>query len=173
MFLSLILAFVTAQPLSAPALESLVRAQEKQLKYPNRPEETFCASVWRSIRVAIVSIVISICIFLVLTSTEVFFPPAVIITTPLKILATALILAYDIIDYPLSLHLFGIRERTPWFKHYIWAAIGFGLAMEVIFLIPGAFLLLLPAGVCGATILVVAAERAQIDQPLLLIEDSI
>jgi CysZ protein len=173
MFLSLILAFVTAQPLSAPALESLVRAQEKQLKYPNRPEEAFCASVWRSIRVAIVSIVISICIFVVLTSTEVFFPPAVIITTPLKILATALILAYDIIDYPLSLHLFGIRERTPWFKHYIWAAIGFGLAMEVIFLIPGAFLLLLPAGVCGATILVVAAERAQIDQPLLLIEDSI
>jgi hypothetical protein len=43
--------------------------------------------------------------------------------------------------------------------------------MEVIFLIPGAFFLLLPAGVCGATILVIAAERAQIDQPLLLIED--
>jgi uncharacterized protein involved in cysteine biosynthesis len=42
--------------------------------------------------------------------------------------------------------------------------------LEVIFLIPGAFLLLLPAAVCGATILVVAAERAQIDQPLLLIE---
>jgi CysZ protein len=172
-FLSLILAFITAQPLSAPALESLVRAQERQLKYPNRPEEGFCASVWRSVRVAIVSICVALCIFIVLTLTEFFSPPAVIITTPLKFIATGFILAYDIIDYPLSLHLFGVRERTPWFKHYIWATLGFGLAMEVIFLIPGAFLLLLPAGVCGATILVVAAERAQIDQPLLLIEDSL
>jgi len=170
-FLSLILAFVTAQPLSAPALESLVRAQERQLKYPNRPEESLCASIWRSIRVAIISIITTLCIFIVLTLTEFFFPPAVIITTPLKFIATAFILAYDIIDYPLSLHLFGIRERTPWFKHYIWSTLGFGLAMEVIFLIPGAFLLLLPSCVCGATILVVAAERAQIDQPLLLIED--
>jgi CysZ protein len=169
-FFSLILAFITAQPLSAPALESLVRAQERQLKYPNRPEEAFCASVWRSIRVAILSILTSLCIFIVLTVTEFFFPPAVIVTTPLKFIVTGFILAYDIIDYPLSLHLFGIRERTPWFRHYIWSTLGFGLALEVIFLIPGAFLLLLPAAVCGATILVVAAERAQIDQPLLLIE---
>ncbi|CAF2782134.1 unnamed protein product [Rotaria sp. Silwood2] len=170
-FLSLILAFITAQPLSAPALESLVRAQEHHLKYPNRPEEGFCSSVWRSIRVAIVSILISLCTFTLLTLTEFFFPPFVIITTPLKFLATGFILAYDIIDYPLSLHLFGVRERTPWFRHYMWATLGFGLAMEIIFLIPGAFLLLLPAGVCGATILVVAAERAQIDRPLLLIND--
>ena len=171
-FFSLILAFITAQPLSAPALESLVRAQEQQLKYPNRPEEGFCPSVWRSIRVAIVSLVVSLCIFIGLTLTELFFPPAVIITTPLKFFVTGLILAYDVIDYPLSLHLFGVRERTPWFKQYLRATLGFGLALEVIFLIPGAFLLLLPAGVCGATILVVAAERSQIDQPLLLVEVS-
>ncbi|UJR13624.1 hypothetical protein I4U23_000637 [Adineta vaga] len=169
-FLSFLLAFLTAQPLSAPALESLVRAQERELKYPNRPEESFCASIWRSIRVALVSIFASLAIFLVLTLTEFFFPPAVIVTMPLKFLITGIIIAYDIIDYPLSLHLFGVRERTPWFKRYRWATIGFGLAMELIFLIPGAFLLLLPAGVCGATILVIAAERAQIEQPLLLIE---
>ncbi|CAF3965289.1 unnamed protein product [Adineta steineri] len=169
-FLSLILALLTAQPLSAPALESLVRAQERELKYPNRPEEGFCSSVWRSIRVAVISILFSICIFIVLTLAEFFFPPAILITMPLKFLVTGFILAYDIIDYPLSLHLFGVRERTPWFRHYIWATLGFGLSMEIIFLIPGAFLLLLPAGVCGATILVIAAERAQIDQPLLLIE---
>jgi uncharacterized protein involved in cysteine biosynthesis len=60
-----------------------------------------------------------------------------------------------------------VKERVPWFQHYLWATLGFGLAMEVIFLIPGAFLLLLPAGVCGATRLVVIAERASIDQPLL------
>ncbi|CAF1283025.1 unnamed protein product [Rotaria sordida] len=170
-FLSLILAFITAQPLSAPALESLVRAQEHHLKYPNRPEEAFCSSVWRSIRVAIVSILTSLCIFTLLTLTEFFFPPLIIITTPLKFIVTGFILAYDIIDYPLSLHLFGVRERTPWFRHYIWATLGFGIAIEVIFLIPGAFLLLLPAGVCGATRIVVAAERAQIDRPLLLIDD--
>ena len=165
---SLIVALTTAQPISSPALESLVRAQERALKYPNRPEEAFCASVWRSIRIALLSLLASFAIFFVLTVVEIFVPPAVVITTPLKFITTGFVLAYDIIDYPLSLHMLGIRERTPWFRHYLWAILGFGLSMELLFLIPGAFLLLLPAGVCGATRLVVAAERASIDQPLLL-----
>ncbi|CAF2328564.1 unnamed protein product [Rotaria sp. Silwood2] len=173
MCLSLIIALIIAQPLSSPALESLVRAQERYLKYPNRPEESFWSSVWRSIRIAIISLLISFFIFIILTLIELFFPPAVIITTPLKFLATGFIIAYDIIDYPLSLHLFGVRERTPWFRHYLWTTLGFGLALEVIFLIPGAFLLLLPAGVCGATRIVVAAERASIDEPLLLSNEAI
>jgi CysZ protein len=171
--LSLILALITAQPLSAPALESLVRAQERDLKYPNRPEESFWCSVWRSLRIAFISILISFAIFLILTLIEFFLPPAIILTTPLKFLTTGFIIAYDIIDYPLSLHLLGVKERVPWFRHYLWTTVGFGLAMEVIFLIPGAFLLLLPAGVCGATRLVVAAERASIDQPLLLNNEAI
>lgn len=165
--LSLIIALITAQPLSAPALESLVRAQERNLKYPNRPEESFWSSVWRSLRIAVISLLISFGIFFLLTILELFFPPAVIVTTPLKFIATAFIIAYDIIDYPLSLHLFGVRERTPWFRHYLWATLGFGLALQIIFLIPGAFLILLPAAVCGATRIVVAAERASIDEPLL------
>jgi CysZ protein len=173
MCLSLIIALIITQPLSASALESLVRAQERDLKYPNRPEETFWCSIFRSIRVAIISILISFVIFILLTLIEFFFPPAVILTTPLKFLTTGFIIAYDIIDYPLSLHFYCIRERTPWFRHYLWTTLGFGLAMEVIFLIPGAFLLLLPAGICGATRLVVAAERASIDQRLLLNDEAI
>ncbi|CAF3285995.1 unnamed protein product [Rotaria socialis] len=173
MCLSLIVALTTAQPLSSPALESLVRAQERNLKYPNRPEESFWSSVWRSIRVAIISLLISFGIFILLTFIELFFPPAVIVTIPMKFIATGFIIAYDIIDYPLSLHLVGVKERTPWFKNYLWATIGFGLAMQIIFLIPGAFLILLPAAVCGATRIVVAAERASIDQPLLLNDEAI
>ena len=168
MCLSLIIALITAQPLSAPALESLVRAQERALNYPNRPEESFCSSVCRSVRIALISLLISLSIFIVLTSIEFFFPLAVFVTTPLKFLTTGFIIAFDIIDYPLSLHLLGVRERAPWFRHNLCATLGFGFALEVIFLIPGAFLLLLPAAVCGATRLVVAAERASIDQPLLL-----
>jgi CysZ protein len=165
--LSLIVALITAQPLSSPALESLVRSQERELNYPSRPEESFCSGVCRSIRVAIISLFISLSIFILLTLLELLFPPAVFFTTPLKFIATGFVLAYDIIDYPLSLHLLGVRERTPWFRHFLWATLGFGVAMEILFLIPGAFLLLLPAGVCGATRLVVAAERSSIDQPLL------
>jgi CysZ protein len=171
--LSLIIAMITAQPVSSPALESLVRAQERALKYPNRPEESFCSSVWRSTRIAVISLLISLAIFILLTFIELFIPPVIIVTTPVKFLVTAMILAYDIIDYPLSLHMLGVRERTPWFRHNLWAALGFGLAMEGLFLIPGACLLLLPAAVCGATRLVVAAERASIDQPLLLQHDVI
>jgi len=173
MCLSLIIAMLIAQPLSSPALESLVRAQERDLKYPNRPEESSCCSLCRSLRVAVISILISFPIFIILTLIEFFFPLAIILTTPLKLFTTGFIIAYDIIDYPLSLHLLGVNERTPWFRHYLWTTLGFGLAMEVIFLIPGAFLLLLPAGVCGATRLVVAAERASIDQPLLLNHEAI
>lgn len=171
--LSFIIAMITAQPFSAPALESLVRAQERDLKYPNRPEESFWSSVWRSLRVALVSILACIIIFFLLTLAEFFFPPVVFLTTPIKFITTAFITAYDIIDYPLSLHLFGINERMPWFRQYMWATFGFGLAMEIIFLIPGAFLLLLPAAICGATRLVVAAERASIDQPLLVNNETI
>lgn len=168
---SFVISMILAQPLSSPALESLVREQERQLKYPNRPEEAFCASIWRSIRVALVSIFLSIVIFLSLTLIELLLPPAILITTPLKIISTAFILGYDLIDYPLSLHFFGVRERTPWFRHHYCSTLGFGLAMEIIFLVPGGFLVLLPAGVCGATILVVKAERSKIDQPLLLVDD--
>ena len=171
--LSLIIALITAQPLSAPALESLVRAQERNLKYPNRPEEPFWHSVRRSIRVATISLLISFSLFVILTLVELFLPPATIITTPVKFLTTAFIIAYDIIDYPLSLHLLGVRERTPWFRHYLWTTLGFGLSMEVMFFIPGAFLLLLPAGICGATRLVITAERASIDQPLLTHNETI
>lgn len=171
--LSFIIAMIAAQPMSAPALESLVRAQERDLKYPNRPEESLWSSIWRSFRVAVISIVLSIVIFILLTVVEFFFPPAVILTTPLKLFSSALIVAYDIIDYPLSLHLFGLAERMPWFRQYFWATLGFGLAMEIIFLLPGAFLLLLPAAICGATRLVVAAERASIDQPLLVNNETI
>ncbi|CAF0726407.1 unnamed protein product [Adineta ricciae] len=170
--LSLIIALLTAQPLSSPALESLVRAQERELKYPIRPEESFCSSVWRSLRIATFSLLISFVIFIVLTSIEFFVPPLIFITTPLKFLTTAWIIAYDIIDYPLSLHLLGVRERTPWFRHYLWATMGFGISIEMMFLIPGAFFLLLPAAVCGATRLVVAAERASIDQPLLMDDEA-
>ena len=171
--LSLTVALIVAQPLSGPALESLVRAQERDLNYPNRSEESFCSSVWRSVRIAVISLLISFSILLTLTLIELFLPLAVFVVTPIKFVTTAFILAYDIIDYPLSLHMLGVRERSPWFRHYVWAMLGFGLAMEVIFLIPGAFLILLPAGVCGATRLVVAAERASIDQPLLLHNEAI
>jgi uncharacterized protein involved in cysteine biosynthesis len=170
---SLIFALSTAQILSSRVLKSLVRTQERDLKYPTRPEESCCARACRSIRVAIFSILISFSTFIILTLTELFLPRAVIITTPLKFLATGFIIAYDIIDYPLSLHLFGVKERIPWFRHYLWTTLGFGLSMELIFLIPGASFFILPAGVCGATRLVVAAERASIDQPLLLNDEAI
>ena len=131
--LLLIIAILTAQPLSSPSLASLVRAQERHLKYPNRPEESFCSSISRSLCIAIISLLLSLTIFILLTLIEFFFPPSIILTTILKFLTTAFIIAYDIIDYLLSLHLLGVKERTPWFRHYLWTTLGFGLSMEVIF----------------------------------------
>ncbi|CAF0937201.1 unnamed protein product [Didymodactylos carnosus] len=162
-----VLALTIAQPVSSPALESLVRMQERALNYPNKPEEPIITSILRSVRVSIVSIIATIIIFIILTIIEIVAPPAVVITTPLKFITTGIILAWDIIDYPLSLRYTGVIERTLWFRQHMPASIGFGLAIEAIFLIPGACILLLPAGVAGATWLVVEIEIVEVEDPLL------
>jgi CysZ protein len=68
-------------------------------------------------------------------------------------------LAWDLMDYPLSVRGAGVRVRLRWFSANFGAAMGFGISIALVFLVPGAGLLFLPAGVAGATRLVVTSER--------------
>ena len=86
-------------------------------------------------------------------------PPAAAVTVPLKFYVTALLVAWDFLDYPLGQRGLGVRQRLSWIGAHVVAVSVFGMASAAVLLIPGVGLLMLPFGVAGATRLVHAAER--------------
>ena len=150
-----------AQPLSGPALERIVRAQERALGAGEHPsDDRALASFWRGLRVTAVSLSFAALAIGLLLVVDVFVPPAAVVTVPLKFVVTALTLSWDVLDYPLGLRQRGVGQRLAWFRAHAPAVLGFGLALAVLFLVPCAGLLLLPAGAAGGARLVVASERA-------------
>lgn len=97
-------------------------------------------------------------IFAFLFLIDLLFPPAVIVTTRIKVAVTALTCAWDLCDYPLSIHGVGIRARVALLRRHIGAVFGFGLGIALLSLLPCALLLALPAGVAGATRLIARIE---------------
>ena len=49
------------------------------------------------------------------------FPPALVVTAPLKFLVCGWLLAWDFLDYPLGLHRYGLRARLAWVARLFWA----------------------------------------------------
>jgi CysZ protein len=66
-------------------------------------------------------------------------------------LIVTLTVAFDCSDYAFEVDFLGLRERFQFFASHIWNYFGLGLAILVTGLIPGAFFILLPVFVCGAT----------------------
>ena len=103
---------------------------------------------------------VSVPVFAILTVVELVAPPASVVTWPLKFVVSALLLAWDLLDYPLGLRGVSVGERLRFFGRNFWplsairvircgrscSCLGFGL-------------LLLPFGVAGATRLVALSER--------------
>jgi CysZ protein len=150
-------AIALAQPISGFALEALARRQSRALGAPDLPE--LPGSFFRSLRVNLFGLLVTLPIVLSLTVVSLLVPPLAVITVPLKFLVSALMLAWDLMDYPLSVRGAGVRVRLRWFSENFGAAMGFGISIAIVFLVPGAGLLFLPAGVAGATRLVVTSER--------------
>jgi CysZ protein len=98
-------------------------------------------------------------VIVLLSLIELAFPPAAIVTTPLKLGVTGLMLAWDLCDYPLSIRGMPIRTRFALLGRHLAAVMGFGLGLALLSLIPCALLLALPVGAAGATRLVVRLER--------------
>ena len=82
---------------------------------------------------------------------NIFYPPAVVVTAPLKFLVCSWILAGDFNDYPLGLRGLGVRARLRWVGRHFGAFTGFGALWAVVCFVPGIALVLLPMGVAGAT----------------------
>lgn len=147
------LGMVLAQPLSGPALERLVRLRERALGLPERPRTSFSTDAWRSLRSALLG-TLALPLLLALTLVEILVPGSSVVVLPLKILVAGVFVAWDILDYPLSVRGFGLRQRIAFVRTHKPILLGFGLALAVVLLVPCMQLLLLPAAVVGATALV-------------------
>jgi CysZ protein len=166
MFLAAVLALALAQPLSGWALEAISRRQEQRLTGRCPPEPSFLRSLWIGVRCSLFIVAAGGLITLVLLPITLVFPPAAVVTVPLKILTAAWFLAWDLIDYPLGLRGRGIRARLRWASANFASFTTFGLLWAAVLLVPGVFLLVLPLGVAGATRLAVASERDDIRDAL-------
>jgi CysZ protein len=154
-----VLGFALSQPLSGPALEKIVRKVEGTLGVPSWPQTSIAQDIWRSLEGLLLTTSLSLPIFALLFLIEFVFPPAAIVTVPLKIALTGLVLAWDLCDYPLSIRGMAIGARVALLRRHLPAVFGFGLGLALLSLIPCALLLVLPIGAAGATRLVVRLER--------------
>lgn len=160
LLLAVLFGFAFAQPLSGAALEAISERQELALGGIRRDKPRFWDNLVRSIAVNMLGLAVGLPLFAVLTLIELFAPPAAVVTIPLKFVLSALLLAWDLLDYPLGLRAVNVGARLRFFGRNFLPLLVFGSFGAIVLLVPGLGLLLLPFGVAGATRLVVRAERA-------------
>ena len=153
------LAISLAQPLSGFALDAIARKQELALSGRTWPSQPALAGALRSLRVTLTALAIGLPILAVLALVTFLFPPAAVVTVPLKFVVTGVLAAYDLLDYPLSQRGQSVADRVAFIRANFAAVLGFGVATAALLLIPGVGLFLLPFGVAGATRMVVDADR--------------
>lgn len=152
--LSIVIGFGLSQPLSGFALDRLVRAMERELGAIEHPNVPWWRELARSAAAAFWTLAPTIPILIVLFIIDLFVPFSWIVTFPLKLIVTGLAVTWDLLDYPFSVRGYRLGLRADWMKHNFGAALGFGLALALLFLIPCMQLLLLPSGAVGATWLI-------------------
>jgi CysZ protein len=155
---ALLVAFALAQPLSGFALDVITRRQARALGAPEPPPQRG-SSFFRSLRVTFAALAVAVPLLALLALITILFPPAAVVTLPLKLAVSALTLAWDLLDYPLSQLGLGVRDRLRWMRARFGAVMGFGIAGSFVLLVPGLGLLMLPMGVAGATALTVDDAR--------------
>lgn len=159
MVLALFVGLALAQPLAAPALERIVRRVEIAQGTASVPETSLLEGLSRSLGSVLVSFSFGTPLLVLLFIVTFAFPPAAVVTVPLKLTVLALLAAWDFCDYPLSLRGLPIGARVALVRRNLPAMLGFGLGIALLSLVPCAFLFVLPVGMAGAARLVGAIER--------------
>jgi CysZ protein len=129
--LTLPLGLALAQPLSGPALEALGRS---------------AGSAALTVAGAVGLLAVTAAIGLV--------PGGVIVAVPLQLFGSALLVGWDVCDYPQSVRGVPLGARLGWMRQHLWAVVGFSAGLMLVGIIPCGLLLILPIGVAGATALV-------------------
>lgn len=162
LLVAVLLGFAFAQPLSGFALESISERQEEALGGARHAKPAFWGNMKRSVAVNMLGLAVGVPLFVLLTVIELLAPPAAVVTWPLKFVLSALLLAWDLLDYPLGRRGTSVGERLRFFGRNFWTLLLFGSFGAVILLVPGLGLLLLPFGVAGATRLVTWSEHKRL-----------
>lgn len=157
--LAILLGFSLAQPLSGFALEAIVRQQERALTGKVVASPGSKAGLLASLKIAAFTLIVGGFVLTALFFVDLVFPPATIVTVPLKFVFCGWLFAWDLLDYPLGLRGLGVRDRLHWVRRNLGAFTTFGIATTMSIIVPGTVLLLLPMGVAGATQLVIEDER--------------
>lgn len=153
--LGAMLALALTPPLCGPALEKIVALREHALGAPERRPIGFWAEIWCGFRAQIFVLLWLLPVLVALWLADFIAPPAAVLTTPLKLIVTSLALAWNLLDYPLTLRGVRMRERFLLIKRFKGACLGFGAAFAVLFWIPcGCQIVMLPVGAAAATDLV-------------------
>jgi len=153
-YVGLWLALLLAPVLSAPALERLVRAREAALGARARPPQSFWWEVRCGLEAQLGGLLLALPLWGLYWVVAALLPGAALLLFPLQALPLAVGMAWNLLDYPLTLRGVRVRERWALLRRAPAAILGFGLCLALLTLVPGAALLLLPAGVVGATELV-------------------
>lgn len=152
--LGLLFSLLLTPPLSAPALEHIVAARERQLGAPSRRSLGFVAEFWCGLRAMLLAACVATPIVLGLTLLEWLVPPLVFVTVPAKLVVAALSVAWNLLDYPLTLRGMGVRRRVALLRAQAGSVLGFGVVFAALFWFPCLGVLLLPVGVAAAAELV-------------------
>jgi CysZ protein len=155
---ALVLALTLAQPLSGFALEAIAHAQELALTGSAAPKTSFVISLVSTTKAVIIAVLIGGTLLAILFAISFFFPPAAVVTVPLKLLVCGWMLAWDFVDYPLAMRGVGLEGRFAWVGRNFGAFTLFGVLWAMLLVVPGMQLLILPMGVAGAARLVVADD---------------
>jgi CysZ protein len=149
-----------APPLSAPALEHVVRRVEDELGVPPRPSIGFLRELVCGFRALAGGLAVGVPILALLWIVELAAPPVAIVTTPLKFVVGSLLVAWGLFDYPLTLRGIGFRARLGIMRENFSCVLGFGVAFALVFWVPCCGVAFLPVGAAAATRVMVAIERA-------------
>ncbi len=159
-YLSLLVALAATPPLSAPALEHLVRLQEDALGVPPRPARGLWFELRSELEAQLLALILIAPLALLLWILGVLAPPLIPLLAPLQALLVCFAVAWNLLGYPLSLRGVVARAQLQLMARRAPAVLGFGGAFALASLVPGMALLLLPAGVVGAARLTLRMEAS-------------
>jgi uncharacterized protein involved in cysteine biosynthesis len=160
-WLGLLVSLIVAPVVSAPALESIVERVERTLGVPPRAPIGFARELVCGLRATLGALVFALPCLFVLFVLELVFPPLGVVTVPLKLLLTALLVALGLFDYPLTLRGVPFRERLGLLRRYPAVVLGFGATFALLFWVSCCGVVLLPVGAAAATLVVTEILRAE------------
>jgi CysZ protein len=149
--ISVFVAATFAPALSAPALSRIIELREEALGLPQRQRVSLFREIVCGLTAQLFAYAVGVPVLSVLWLASFVFPPAAVVTFPLKVVVTTWLLAWTLLDYPLSTRGVSLRARLTFLREQFPRVLGFSGAVFALFALPLGAIVLLPAAVAAAT----------------------